>query len=109
MCLTVFVSSFFLYALYRFPVELIDRLYQCACHLGTWVEVPADDEKRSGLVHLETQRVETWHGNAREFSQHDDIVNVPGVGRFCAKRHPHYNKIAASPTNELHQTIYVSY
>jgi hypothetical protein len=38
MFFSVFITSFFLYALYLFPMELIDRLYQCACHLGTWVE-----------------------------------------------------------------------
>lgn len=36
MCVNVFLTTFFIYALYEFPMGLLDRVYQCCCHLGYW-------------------------------------------------------------------------
>jgi hypothetical protein len=66
MFFTVFVTSSFLYALYKFPMELIDRLYQCACHLGSWTEVPAANADDSVFSY--------WDEGSRVLHKHNDVV-----------------------------------
>lgn len=64
MFFTVFVTSFFLYALYKFPMELIDRLYQCACHLGSWTEASATNSEDAIY----------WDEGSRLLHKHNDLV-----------------------------------
>ncbi|KAI6174953.1 hypothetical protein M3Y97_00978400 [Aphelenchoides bicaudatus] len=97
MFFTVFVTSFFLYALYKFPMELIDRLYQCACHLGTWSEIPPISADETVFTY--------WDESSRLLHKHNDVV-ASYYGMFRAERHPHFDKIASSPLNNLHRGIY---
>ncbi|KAI6197987.1 hypothetical protein M3Y94_01290800 [Aphelenchoides besseyi] len=111
----VFVTSFFLYALYRFPPELIDRLYQTSCHLGSWVPPTEADMDRcpsqgyvwkSGRV---VRSYEEWDRMGKQHYLHNQIVSVPTDNfnyLFKSERHPHFDRVAASPCSELHQRIY---
>ncbi|KAI6181576.1 hypothetical protein M3Y98_00843700 [Aphelenchoides besseyi] len=111
----VFVTSFFLYALYRFPPELIDRLYQTSCHLGSWVpptEADMDGCSSQGYVWKNGRVVrayEEWDRMGKQHYLHNQIVSIPTDNfnyLFKSERHPHFDRVAASPCSELHQRIY---
>lgn len=116
-------TSFFVHALYRFPPPLLDRLYTCACHLGEWrtpaaVEVsPTLFDSSSHDLHL----LPTWPETSGQSSHaHGAIVlrvaaadvERPLIANLrvlaIASRHPHYDRVTASPNNELHALIYAS-
>ncbi|KAI6240236.1 hypothetical protein M3Y99_00481200 [Aphelenchoides fujianensis] len=116
MCVIVFVTSFFLYALYRFPPELLDRLYMGACHLGTWTQpTDADLERCPNQGYCwENGRVvrsfEEWDASGKAHYKHDTIISVRGAEDqtflFKSERHPHFDRVASSPCSPLHERIY---
>jgi hypothetical protein len=50
-------------------MELIDRLYQCASHLGYWVEIPGNAEEMQ-------MQFGYWDETTRTFNKHDEVVYV---------------------------------
>ncbi|CAD5212611.1 unnamed protein product [Bursaphelenchus okinawaensis] len=94
MFVNVFMTTFFIYALYQLPIQLLHQAYQTAVHLGYYTD-PVKETKQTPIP----------AGGDDVACDGAKVVGSDSIV-YTARCHKHWYEVAATPGNMKHNLFY---